>query len=215
MKYFGVLFFVLLGTYAVQAQNVKAGGKAKASSRDTTGLFTQDFAIVDGDTVFIYHTLKSVSVRSLRKFDNPKLQKKYDKLVYQVKKVYPYAKRAGDVLKEEEAKMQGMGKGERKAHMKKVEKRIEDQFGGELRNLTFNQGRILLKLIDRETGHTSYALLDDLRGSFRAWFYDGIAGLFGYDLKTEYEPKKYLEDRYIEEIVRGIEAGEISLNVKK
>lgn len=148
---------------------------------------------------------------SLRSFNSPKLQKRYNKLVAHVKKVYPYAKQAGDLLKAEEANMVGMSEKARKAHMKQVEKNIEKKFSKELKALTFTQGRVLLKLIDRETGHTSYDLVDDLRGSFRAWFYNGIAGLFGYNLKSRYEPQKYAEDKYIEEIVRMIEKGQLSL----
>lgn len=162
-----------------------------------------------GDTV-IHYTLKPITVySSLRTFNNKKEQKRYDRLVYHVKKVYPYARKAGIMLREEEAKMQGMDRGDRKSHMKQVERDLERQFGPELKELTFTQGRILLKLIDRETGHTSYQLVDDLRGSFRAWFYDGIAGLFGYDLKGKFDPHNNLEDRYIDELVRMIEAGEL------
>lgn len=154
-------------------------------------------------------TLDPVYIYTPHTFTNKREEKRYKKLVYHIKKVYPYAKRAGEVLKEEEAKMASMGKSERKNHMKKVEKRIEDEFGKDIRNLTFTQGRILLKLIDRQTGFTSYELVDNLRGTFRAWFYDGIAGLFGYDLKGEYDPKNNTEDKYIEEIVYLIEIGKL------
>ena len=159
------------------------------------------------DTTLYSYTLRPITITSLRVFAKAKDQKRYDRLVYHVKKVYPYAHRAGILLREEEVKMQGMDRGDRKAHMKQVEKDLERQFGPELKELTFTQGRILLKLIDRETGHTSYQLVDDLRGSFRAWFYDGVAGLFGYDLKGKFDPENNAEDRYIDELVRMIEAG--------
>lgn len=159
-------------------------------------------------------TLDPVTINSLRTFKEKRHQNAYNRLVKHVKKVYPYAKQAAIVLKEEEAKMVGLDKSDRKAHMKKVEKRIEAEFGKDLRNLSFTQGRILLKLIDRETGYTSYELLEDLRGSFRAWFYDGIASLFDYDLKSEFDTDKHLEDQYIDEIVRMIEDGKIPLDTK-
>lgn len=162
-----------------------------------------------GDT--LTYSLPSVVIFSPRVFKNKQQQNKYNRLVRQIKKVYPYAKQASIVLHDEESNMVGMDKGERKDHMKKVEKRIEKEFGGELKNLTFTEGRILLKLIDRETGYTSYELVDELRGSFRAWFYDGIAGLFGYDLKGEFDVDKNVEDKYIDEVVRMIESGQMSL----
>lgn len=206
MKYFLSLIHVLLLVFTTQAQVVT--GKAKA---DTSSLKGPSYVLLDGDTLYV-SVLHTVTIHSnLRNFKKASDQKKYNRLVYNVRKVYPYAHRAGIMLKEEEAKMVGLDKGDRRAHMKKVEKRLENEFGSELKALNFTQGRILLKLIDRETGQTSYSLVEDLRGSFRAWFYDGIAGLFGYDLKSEYNPHDHLEDRYIEEVVRMIEAGELSV----
>jgi hypothetical protein len=74
--------------------------------------------------------------------------------------------------------------------------------------MTILQGRILVKLIDRETGHTSYDLVKQLRGSFQAWMWQGVAQLFGNDLKGEYDPQG--DDRVIESIVRRIENGELA-----
>ena len=205
MKLMIPLLMLVLLALTSKAQTV--GGKAKA---DTTSPKMPQYVLLDGDTLYV-SVLHTVTISSLRTFKKPGDQKKYNRLVYNVRKVYPYAHRAGQMLKEEEAKMAGLDKGDRRSHMKKVERRLEDEFGPELKALNFTQGRILLKLIDRETGHTSYELVDDLRGSFRAWFYDGIAGLFGYDLKSEYDPHDHLEDRYIEEVVRLIENGELSV----
>ena len=200
---------LVIGLLALAGHAQTATGRSgnKPAKQPTNDRFEMD--TVDGDTI-VYYTLKPVKVYSqLRTFKKQKDQNHYNRLVRNVKKVYPYAHRAGIMLKEEEANMSGMDKGDRRAHMKKVEKRLEQEFGPELKALNYTQGRILLKLIDRETGQTSYNLVDDLRGSFRAWFYDGLAGLFGYDLKSEYDPHNHLEDRYIEEVVRMIEAGEL------
>jgi hypothetical protein len=201
-----LLILIIFGSFYSYSQNKTATGR-DGESRNASW----DSSYVHGSDT-LYYTFPAVRIYSvMRKFDNKKDQKRYDKLVYHIKKVYPYAKKAAQVLKEEEAYMAGFDKSERKAHMKKVEKRIEREFGGELKSLTFTQGRILLKLIDRETGYTSYELVDELRGSFRAWFYDGIASLFNYDLKSEFDTHNNLEDRYIDEVVRLIEAGQISL----
>jgi len=89
--------------------------------------------------------------------------------------------------------------------MKQVEKEIHEQYGGELKKLTISQGKILIKLIDRETGNTSYDLVEDFRGNFVAFFYQSFARIFGYNLKEHYDPEG--TDRNIEIIVRMIENG--------
>jgi hypothetical protein len=92
---------------------------------------------------------------------------------------------------------------EQKRLMKVAEKELKKDFSKEIENLTFSQGIILLKLVDRETSKTTYQIVDELRGSFRAFFYQAIAKLFKYDLKAKYDPNG--KDREIEKIVRIIE----------
>ena len=87
------------------------------------------------------------------------------------------------------------------------ENEIKEEYGDELKKLTFSQGKILLLLIDRETGDTSYELVKDLRGSFSAFFYQTFARIFGFNLKIQYDPNG--KHRMIEEIVRLIEKGEL------
>jgi len=82
---------------------------------------------------------------------------------------------------------------------------LKKEFEGQLKQLTVKQGRILIKLIDRETGKTSYDLVKQLRGSFSAWMWQGLAKLFGSDLKSEYDAKG--EDRMIEVAIAQIENG--------
>jgi hypothetical protein len=91
--------------------------------------------------------------------------------------------------------------------MKVAEKEINEQYGDELKNMTFSQGKILIKLIDRETGDCSYALVQDLRGNFTAFFYQAFARLWGYNLKVKYDPEG--TDKQIETIVRLIERGQL------
>jgi hypothetical protein len=161
-----------------------------------------------GDTILI-SGLKPVEILSLRNFAKPKEQKKYDKLVSNIKKVYPYAHEAGILMAEKEKETLGMSKKDRKEYMKKVEDELEAKYGTEIKRLSKEQGRILLKLIDRQTGESSYDLVAGFRGEFRAWFYNGMAKLFGYDLKSKFDPQNNLEDKYIDEVVRMIEAGAI------
>ena len=162
--------------------------------------------IVDGDTIPIV-SLPPVKAVGKRVFTSRKAEKKYRRLVYHIKKVLPYAKLAGDRMKEVEAEVAGMSKRERKKRMKELEKEIKRDYEGELTKLSFTQGRILIKLLDRETGSISYDIVKEFRGGFTAWFFQGIAKMFSYDLKTEYDAEG--EDKLIEEIVQKIEAGEL------
>ena len=91
--------------------------------------------------------------------------------------------------------------------MKKAEKELELQFGDELKDLTFSQCKILIKLIYRETGNSTFDIVKQLRGKFTAFIWQTLARLFGYDLKTDYDPGG--TDQAIEQIVLMIEAGAI------
>jgi hypothetical protein len=96
---------------------------------------------------------------------------------------------------------------QRKRVSREIEREIRDEFEGELMRLTISQGHILIKLIDRETQHTSYDVLKDFRGNFTAVFWQSFGRIFGYNLKSEYDPNG--EDKLIEEIVQLIEMGAI------
>ncbi|MBR5028490.1 MAG: DUF4294 domain-containing protein, partial [Bacteroidales bacterium] len=108
-----------------------------------------------------------------------------------------------------EKQMAGMSEKERKAMMKKAEKEIEAEFGPELKKMTFSQGNVLIKLVDRETGNTSYELVRELRGKFRAFFYQTFAKIFGYNLKEKFDPKHNAKDRMIDRIATAVEQGKL------
>ena len=133
-------------------------------------------------------------------------KKKYKKLIKNVKVVYPYAKQAGKLLDRYTIVLQqAKNDSQRKKIMKQAEKEIENKFGPSLKKLNRSQGKILIRLIDRETGSDSYALVKELRGSFRAAFYQTLGKLFGYNLRSKYDPENNSEDRIIERIIYGIE----------
>jgi hypothetical protein len=135
-------------------------------------------------------------------------QKQYNKLVRHVLKVYPYAKLAGMKLREYQPVLDAQKSDkDRKKYMKKIEDELWNTYGNEIKNLTYTQGQILIKLIDRETEKSGYHLLQELRGKVRAFFYQGFAKLWGYNLKMEYDPSG--EDWMIEYIVQKIERGEL------
>lgn len=131
-----------------------------------------------------------------------------NRLIRNVKKVYPYAKTAGALLRVYDVRLeQAKNDAARKRIMKQAEKEIKERYSDSLRKLTFIQGIILIKLVDRETGNTSYGLLQQLRGKFTAFFYQAFARIWGYNLKARYDPEG--KDRQIEAIVRLIEAGKL------
>ena len=133
-------------------------------------------------------------------------KKKYKKLIRNVKITYPYAKQAGKLLDRYTVVLNNAkNDSQRKKIMKQAEKEIENKFGPTLKKLNRSQGKILLRLIDRETGSDSYALVKELGGSFRAAFYQALGKLFGYNLRSKYDPVNNSEDRIIERIIYGIE----------
>lgn len=165
--------------------------------------------ILDGDT-FYCHMMRPFYAMDKKPYGNKRMDKKYRYLKYHVKKVYPYAKVAGVKLHEYNDRLMKMGSDvKRRKYMKLMEKELKAEFEGDMRNLSVYQGKILIRLIDRETGDTSYGLIKELRGSFQAFFWQSLARLFGSNLKMEYDPDSNEEDRIIEDIVMGIEAGYI------
>lgn len=150
-----------------------------------------------------FNYIESIYLRS------KKQQRKWNKLMRNVVKVYPYAQITGELLEyydEELAKIEDVN--ERKQFMVASEEVLKAEFKGEIMNMTVSQGKVLVKLIDRETGHTSYELIKDLRSGFTAFMWNSVAVLFGNSLKAEYDP---LEDSDIEQIVQMIERGEIAV----
>ena len=159
--------------------------------------------IIGNDTIPLVY-MPGVSIVSTRKFKSVKEERVYRKLVRDVEKVYPYAKLAGVKYYELNENLKGVeNRRERKKLAKQTEDEIKDEFSGQLKSLTVTQGRILIKLIDRETSDTGYEVVKELRGGFSAVFWQGLARIFGHNLKANYDPRG--EDREIEQIIRNIE----------
>ena len=166
------------------------------------------YKVIDGDTIAICD-LSAVTVGGRDyskppKFKSKRQSYKYRKMTRYVKKVYPYAQLASQKLIECEAEIQRNPESRKKA-MKKVEKALRKKYGKAMRGLTVTQGKILLLLIDRQTGFTTFELVRELRGNFNASMYQGLAILFGHSLKLNYEPRG--KHWMIEDIVRKIELG--------
>jgi lipopolysaccharide export LptBFGC system permease protein LptF len=133
--------------------------------------------------------------------------RQYEKLVSNIKKVYPYALMVRVRLSQVNEELKNIPDKDRKRYLKEVEKDIFGEYEDDIRDMTISQGKILIKLIDRETQNTSYELIRDYRGKFSAAFWQGIARFFGTNLKEEYDP--YGEDALIEAIIKEIDAGRL------
>ena len=162
--------------------------------------------VLNGDTM-AYVSLQEIRITSTRVFKNADEEFRFRKLKRDVKKVYPYALMAEVMLKEYSNQLKDLPKRKQDAFIKKAEQEMKEQFEEQLKKLTVTQGKILMKLVDRQTGYTTYELVKKLRGSFSAFMWQSMARLFDSSMKSSYDAAG--EDRMIEEIIVMIENGEI------
>jgi hypothetical protein len=152
--------------------------------------------------------IKEVTVMAPPRFAKKSDFRKYERLVNNLKRVYPYAVIVRSRLNQVNEAMKNINtEKERKDYMRSVEKDVFAEYEDDMREMTITQGRLLIKLIDRETQNTSYTLIKDYRGKLAAAFWQGIARIFGTNLKEEYDP--YGDDSLIESIILEIEAGRL------
>ena len=190
--------FLFLSTFLF-GQEFKDGKLIKGFVCKTT--------IVEGDTIPFFE-LPPFIIHDYVHVMSPLERWNWERLVYNVKKVYPYAKLAGLKLRDyNKILLAAKNVAEKNRLMRKAEKELKAEFETPLKNLTINQGKILLKLVDRETGNCSYELLKELRGTFMAFFWQNIGRLFGYNLKARYDPKG--EDHQLETVIFMIESGRL------
>ena len=157
-----------------------------------------NFSIIDGDSFFIAD-IPEVEVLAFKDKDE---RKKYYILKRRVLKVYPYALAAKE-------KLQGIKNGldsipkrrHKKRYTKEIAKWVKEEYADRLKNLTMKEGKILVKLIYRETNTTSYEIVKSYRGRFNAFFWQTMAKLWDNNLKTEYDPVNIREDMLIEHIL--------------
>jgi len=133
---------------------------------------------------------------------------RYRRLVFNVKKVYPYCVIVRESLEAVNDTLMAISDDrERKRYLRDFEKQVFKDYEDDMRSMTITQGRILIKLVDRETQNSSYELIQEYRGPVTALFWQGIARIFGTNLKDKYDPEG--EDYLIERVVNEIEAGRI------
>lgn len=141
-------------------------------------------------------------------FKNAKERERYNRLVYNVKKVLPWAKLAKLTIIETYDYLETEPDPKRREeHLKQVEESLKQQYAPALKRFTRSQGRLLVKLVNRECNETGYNITKAFLGSFRANIYQGVAVLFGNSLTKKYDPEG--DDKYTERVVRMVEAGTI------
>ena len=165
------------------------------------------YIVENGDTIPIVNLHAVTILDSLDPEYYKKLQAYY-RLRFNVMKVYPYSKLLAVKLHEINEHLATLQtKKERRKYMSEAEDGLKKDFENDLKNFSVSQGKVFTKLVDRETGHSSYELIKELRGSLKAFFWQNFALIFGQNLKTKYDPEG--DDMVIESIVRQIEEGKL------
>lgn len=169
--------------------------------------YVTQLCVYKGDTI-PYVSLPAVYIYQPLQFKNKRQARSYNKLVRDVKKVLPIANEVQRAIIETYEYLMTLPDDKtRQRHLKAVEKSIKEQYTPRMKKLTFSQGKLLIKLVDRQTNSTGYELVKAFLGPFRAGFYQTFAALFGASLKKEYDPEG--EDALTERVVRMVENGQL------
>ncbi len=194
MKFIGLmlLFCCVVGRVMSQSQLPHP----KVGKNDTIKTYLTD---LNGELV-PWVVLPEFTVKGVRIFASEEDRKAYYRLRYNVYKVIPYARIAGDKYRQLQRDLAvTTDKKQQKELIKTCETQVKELFNSQVKNLTITQGEILIKLIDRETGTTSYELAKQLKGGFHAFMFQSVARIFGHNLKETYDPE---QERDIEAILR-------------
>lgn len=185
--------------------NNKAEAQNKVT-KNATGI-TVSNAFYDGDSItqVNFYTLR---VYPPMVFKNTHQERAYYKLIRDVKRTLPLAKTINHIIIETYEYMQTLPPGkEREEHIKRVEKGLKAQYTPQMKKLTYAQGKLLIKLVDRECNQTSYELVKAFIGPFKAGVYQTFASIFGASLKKEYDPEG--DDAMTERIILMVESGQL------
>lgn len=179
----------------------------KAQQKSPSGGVFLPMCVYDGDTI-PYIQLPTVYIFKPLKFRNDKERAEYYRLVRNVKKVYPISREINRTIIETYEYLQTLpNEKARQKHIKRVESGLKEQYTPQMKKLSFSQGKLLIKLVDRQSNQSSYELVKAFMGPFKAGFYQTFAALFGASLKKEYEPEG--DDKLTERVVLLVESGQL------
>lgn len=152
--------------------------------------------------------LREITVFPTLVFKNKRERIRYTKMVRDVKRTLPIANEIRQAILETYEFLQTLpNEKDRQKHIKAVEKGLKEQYTSKMKKLTFSQGKMLIKLVDRQANQSSYDLVKAFMGPFKAGFYQTFASLFGASLKKEYDPKG--KDKLLERVIIEVENGTI------
>ncbi|WP_104735984.1 DUF4294 domain-containing protein [Hanstruepera ponticola] len=200
MKYFFYFLYLIPGLLFAQVDTVE---------QDSTDVM---YIIIEGDSIpQTAINLNEITLLHKLKFDSNEDRRRYLILRRKTIKVYPYAKLAAERLEALNERIESMErKSDKKKYTKIIQKYIEEEFSEELKKLTRTEGQILVKLIHRQTGKTTFDLIKDLRSGWRAFWFNNTARLFDISLKEEFDPLNNKEDYLIEDILqRNFQSGRL------
>ena len=197
-----LLFFIVLFVLI----DFEAYSQSKENTTSING-YMVPVCVYQGDTIPslrmpVLYVFKPLNLNSKKK------RQQYTRLVRNVKRILPIAKEVNRAIIETYEYLQTLPNDKaREKHLSLVEKSIKEQYTPVMKKLTFSQGKLLIKLVNRETDSSSYELVKAFLGPFKAGFYQAFAALFGASLKKEYHPED--EDAMTEQIVLMVESGQL------
>ena len=202
MKRLIIYIMTIVLTGAISGQN-----RCDAQTKTTNGKEVLHYIVEGKDTIYI-DEIKASKVYSRLPKQKGKDWRKYYRLVHNFGKTYPYALAARKIVARADSTIaaDNLKRTKRDKYISQVQKELFNVFEKPLRGLTVTQGALLMKLIDREIGKSSYMIIKDYKSGMAATFWQGVAKLFGSDLKKPYDPKG--EDKEIEDLVEIWEDGD-------
>ncbi len=188
-------------------ESLKCFAQQQPRSAAQRTVYLTPMCVYEGDTI-PYVKLPTVYIFKPLKFKNKRDMNKYYKLIRDVKKVLPISKEINHAIIETYEYMMTLpNEKARQKHMKAVEKSLKEQYTPRMKKLTFAQGKLLIKMIDRQTHSTGYELVKAFMGPFKAGFYQTFAALFGASLKKQYDPTG--DDALTERVILMVENGQL------
>jgi hypothetical protein len=203
MKFIGCFLLFCCTMSSLKAQDKKAAPLILGKNDTIKVYLTTDSA-----GMLPWIVLHDIRINDTRIFKSQAELDNYRRLRYNVMKVLPYARFAGERYRKLQRDLALTGdRHKQKELINNCETEIKDLFNKQIKDLTISQGEVLIKLIDRETGNTSYTMVKELKGGFKAFLLQSAARIFGHDLKETYDPE---EQKDIEAIL--LQAGYVSSN---
>lgn len=210
IKWFFPLILIMLSSIPANAQMEDNDHNLEASPKlQIRVVFYKQLKkeIYKGDSISVI-IMPELPVYPPLKFKNKRDIIRYNKLIRNVKRTLPLAKLVNQKILETYEHLETLPtKRERDAYMRKVEKDLKEEYTPVMKKLTYAQGKLLIKLIDRECNQSSFHIVQAFFGNFKAGFYQSFAWLFGASLKKKYDPE--YDDRMVERVAKLVESGSL------